>query len=198
MRFLMEPFKLETRGEGDKKQDVIVGYAAVFDKRSVELSDWAGKFVEEIAPGAFDGRLTDDVICCTNHDDNMLLGRNSSGTLRLSIDEIGLRYECDLPNTTAGRDIMEYISRKDISGSSFRFKVKRDEWTSTDDDEIDLRRIMQFERLADVAPVTFPAYHDTEVDVRSASREEFITSRTAKTIQNNQAIRARLALDAIK
>ena len=201
LRVLMEPFQLETRGEGAAKQNVIVGYASVFGKRSVALGDWAGEFYEEIAPGALDGRLTDDVICCFNHNESQLLGRNSkeAGTLRLSLDAKGLRYECDLPDTSAGRDVMEYIRRKEVTGSSFRFKVKRDSWRqiTEGDKTFDLRTITQIERLADVAPVTFPAYPDSEVQARSASREEFINQRSAK-LQNYEAIKARLALEAIK
>ena len=89
---------LEFRAASDDGAGTISGYAAVFDKLSVNL----GGFREQIAPGAFDGRLNDDVRALFNHDPNRILGRTASGTLTLKIDEVGLRYTVDpLPESAA-------------------------------------------------------------------------------------------------
>ena len=73
---------LELRMDGDKP--TVVGYGAVFNSQSNDL----GGFREFIAPGAFDGRLEDDVRFLVNHDANLILARTTNGTLRLSVDEI--------------------------------------------------------------------------------------------------------------
>ncbi len=78
--------------DGEQRPPMIVGYGAVFNLRSELLG---GQFVEEIAPGAFDGVLTQDVRGLFNHNPTYLLGRLPNGTLRLSVDARGLRYEID-------------------------------------------------------------------------------------------------------
>ena len=75
----------------------IGGYAAVFNREAVI----AGMFREQIAPGAFTDAIgRDDVRALFNHDANFVLGRTVSGTLRLSEDETGLRYDVTPPSTT--------------------------------------------------------------------------------------------------
>ena len=153
--------KLSVEERAESQTNTIVGHAAVFNSRSQDL----GGFVEQIATGAFDSVLEDDVRALFNHNQNFVLGRTVSKTLRLSVDEQGLRYEIDIPNTTVGKDLFESINRGDISQSSFGFIVGEDEWEKTDDGN--LRTITKVERLYDVSPVTYPAYPATDAAVRS-------------------------------
>jgi len=161
-------FDSEMRMEGEDSRKV-VGYAAVYDKDSEIM--WG--FRERIAPGAFDDVLQDDVRALFNHDTNMLLARTTSGTLRLSVDDNGLRYEFDAPNTTAGNDLLEMLRRGDVSQSSFGFTVDEEMWEEKAGD-IPVRTIKKVKRLYDVSPVTYPAYPDTTVAKRSLEqfREE--------------------------
>lgn len=146
---------VEFRSTADKKLSA-KGYAAMFGKRSTDL----GGFVEEIAPAAFNKTVKEqDVRALFNHDENQLLGRKSSGTLRLSTDSTGLAYEIDLPDTTAGRDVATLIERGDITGSSFGFRTISDSWGETDT-KYPLRTLTEVS-LRDVGPVAFPAYADT-------------------------------------
>ncbi|POP53072.1 HK97 family phage prohead protease [Zhongshania marina] len=161
-RVFSSSLKIEQRAEGDNKVPMIVGYAAVFDS----LSENLGGFREQIAVGAFDGVLGDDVRCAFNHDPSMILGRTVSGTLRISVDGTGLRYECDPPDTQVARDLMVSLERKDVDQSSFRFTVDEDSWDEDDDGRV-VRTIKKFKRLIDVSPVTYPAYPDTSVAQRS-------------------------------
>ena len=151
---------IEVRAEGDNTP-TISGYASVFNSMSENL----GGFREIIAPGAFDSVLQDDVRALFNHDPNYLLARSASGTLKLSVDEQGLRYEFEPPNTTAGRDLVESMKRGDISQSSFAFTVAKDSWEERDGGVV--RTINKVERLFDVSPVTYPAYPDASVGMRS-------------------------------
>lgn len=141
----------------------ITGYAATFNQSSVDL----GGFFEDLAPGAFSGCLTDDCRCLRNHADDLILGRTTSGTLRLEQDDVGLRYECDLPDTSAGRDTAEMVRRGDLTGCSFQFTIADGgaQWDFAGD--VARRTITKVGRLYDVGPVTFPAYESTRVDMRS-------------------------------
>ena len=150
--------QIETREDEPAK---IVGHAAVFNKVSERL----GWFREIIRPGAFDGIMEDDVRALFNHDSNIVLGRTKSATLKLEVDEQGLRYTITPPDTTAARDLMMSIGRGDISQSSFGFIIEKDEWEQRDGE--DYRIIHKVKRLFDVSPVTFPAYPDTNVAKRS-------------------------------
>lgn len=144
---------------------VLVGYAAVFNKRSQNL----GGFVEEIDPKAFNKSLADKVpvVARFNHKDDFLLGTTEAETLRLEVDKVGLRYEVDLPDTQAGRDVATLGKRGDLRYSSFAFRTAPggDEWGTTEQD-YPLRRLMAVQ-LIDVAPVVSPAYRDTTAGLRS-------------------------------
>ena len=154
---------VELREEGDTL--TAVGYAAVFEQTSQNL----GGFVERVAPGAFRKTIQEaDVRALFNHEADHLLGRKSSGTLRMMEDDKGLRYEIDLPNTTLGRDVGELLRRGDITGSSFGFRTIGDEWIETDDG-YPLRRLTEV-ALRDVGPVTFPAYTQSEASLRSLAK----------------------------
>lgn len=130
---------------------VVRGYAAVYDSDS----EFMGYF-EQIEKGAFDDVMNDDVRAYYNHDENYLLGRVSSGTLRIGTDKRGLYYEVDLPNTTYANDLVELMKRGDINQSSFAFLIEQDRWEERDGKTY--RIIEKVSRLIDVSPVAMPAY----------------------------------------
>ena len=146
---------------------VLQGYAAVFNRTSQNL----GGFVEQVHPDAFNKTLSDagPVVARFNHDENHLLGTTEARTLRLSTDNIGLRYEVDLPDTNAGRDVAALAKRGDLSKSSFAFRTIDDEWGTTAD-EFPLRTLKAVQ-LIDVAPVVSPAYRDTTSGLRSLAEK---------------------------
>lgn len=140
---------------------MVTGYAAVFDSDSEDL----GGFIEQIERGAFKEAIErSDVRALFNHDNNFILARTASGTLKLYEDERGLKYEFEAPKTTAGNDLLEMIKRGDISQSSFGFTVEEDDWSNRDG--MAFRKIKKVKRLYDVSPVTFPAYPEASVAVR--------------------------------
>lgn len=102
-----------------------------------------------------------------DHESGKVLGRSSAGTLRLEVDDVGLKYTVDLPDTQVARDLMVSMERGDIKESSFGFTIAEggDSWRSEDGAEI--RTITKVERLYDVSPVAFPAYADTTVALRN-------------------------------
>lgn len=160
-----------------KKKVTIRGYAALFNSDSQDL----GGFVERIAPGAFDAVMKrgTDVVALYNHDPMFILGRESSGTLRLSVDEKGLRYEIDAPESRA--DVIEAIERGDVRGSSFAFRVKGagESW-SRDQQGRQIREIREVDGLFDVGPVLKPAYSATESFVSRRALEHAAEAREEK------------------
>ncbi len=156
--------RIENRAD-DKR--AIVGYGAVYydGTPATEFKLWSGT-VERIMPGAFDRAVKeDDVRALFNHDPNHLLGRSTAGTLKLSTDETGLRYDIDPPDTQIGRDVMVSLDRKDITGSSFSFSVISETWRDDEAAGIVIRELNEV-RLFDVSPVTYPAYEGANAGVR--------------------------------
>lgn len=157
----MQRLYVETRSviTGNKLE----GYASVFDQATLLRSGY-----EVIARGAFDDVLrgNPDVRALFNHEESQLLGRTSSGTLRVYTDSRGLGYELELPNTQVGRDVRELAERGDLSGSSFAFAPGLDSWARAQDGK-PVRTHTKIRELRDVSPVTFPAYEGTSVELRS-------------------------------
>jgi len=147
--------------------DVIAGYAAKFNALSEEL--WG--FREQIAPGAFDDVLADDVRALFNHDPNFVLGRTTSKTLAISVDQTGLRNEIMPPDTQWARDLMTSMKRGDITQQSFAFTVKNDSWEWNKETDLVTRTILKLERLYDVSIVTYPAYPQTTAQVIQRAKE---------------------------
>ena len=168
---------LELRMDGDKP--TVVGYGAVFNSESNDL----GGFREFIAPGAFEGRLEDDVRFLVNHDANLILARTTNGTLRLSVDEKGLRYEADMPNTSTARDLMELLKNGTISQSSFAFTVEEDSWEVKDG--MNIRTIDKVSQLYDVSSVTYPAYNAASSSVALRSMKEWQEKEEAKKLEES-------------
>lgn len=176
-----QPIKLSKRAEGELPK--IEGYGAVFyreGKPETEYRLW-DDYVERIMPGAFDEalRANADVRSLFNHDSNIVLGRSSSGTLELSVDEIGLFYSLTPPDTQGARDLIKSLEREDVDGSSFMFIPTETVWREQDD--LFIREILSVE-LFECGPVTFPAYEGTTAGTREKLRE-MIESRKQSMIE---------------
>lgn len=165
-RELLTTDPLEIREEDDGKR-TLSGYAVKWEMKSQPMG-WFRRFKEQFKRGAFADSLTkDDQRYLWSHDISKVLGRTKNGTLRLYEDNIGLRFELDLPNTTLGNDTYESIKRGDVDGVSFGFRMKKEEWDESDPDNV-LRTISQAD-LFEISAVAFPAYPDSEVQARSES-----------------------------
>lgn len=159
--------------------NAIEGYAAVFGQESEDL----GGFRETVRSGAFSRaiRSKQDVRALWNHDPGVLLGRTSSGTLQLSEDDRGLKFRVELPDTQAARDLKTLIARGDISQCSFGFCAVGQEWNN---DASPAQRTLTDVDLFDVSPVTFPAYPQTSIGLRTMwpdGEPEEVAEHRAKT-----------------
>lgn len=155
----------ELRATGSDKQPKVEGYAATFSG----IAD-LGSFKEKIAPGAFTRTLADgdEVVCLFNHSDDMLLGRLSAGTLTLRQDDKGLRFSCELPDTSVARDVYANLKAGNLRECSFGFVIDGpdgEQWSQMPDGSM-LRTLVSV-RLFDVSVVTFPAYDNTSAAARN-------------------------------
>ena len=144
----------------------VSGYAIVFNSDSNDL----GGFIERIDPTSLDGVVEkSDVLCLLNHnEDRGVLARSNKGegSLTLEIDEIGLKYTFEAPNTALGDELLEGLRRGDISTSSFAFTVRKDSWSKLENGTY-LRTINSINELFDVSPVYRAAYDATSVKADS-------------------------------
>ena len=163
----------------------IEGYAIVFNQRSVFVTDWNlwKRVIEIIAPTAINDDLLkrSDVIATVEHDSRRLLARslNGKGTLELSIDETGLKYSFECPDTADGNFVYEHVKRGNITGSSFMYVNKDDECNVTYTKETDengkeqiIRTVNPIDKLLDVAVVMRPAYPASSVEARAEEMKE--------------------------
>ncbi len=177
---------------------IISGYAAKFNSDTTIGCYF--KFIERIAPGAFDDVLNDDVRCLFNHDPNFVLARsiNGTGTLKLEVDNVGLKYTYTTPDRSYAEDLANAIALGDVSQSSFAFEIAEEMWMYGENEgDLDTRIISKFKKLYDVSPVTYPAYQDTEVaeesrsaaikniEVRETSNPKELSSFEAQIIINS-------------
>jgi HK97 family phage prohead protease len=192
-----QPVTVETRQDGTM---TISGYAAVFHRAEdpgtqFQLMD---NYHERIKPGAFDRALAEkqDVRALFNHDPNHVLGRTTSGTLRLSTDSTGLRYDVDLPNTQTAKDLAESVNRGDVSGSSFAFSVNAT-GQEIERSEGQTYRNITDANLFDVSVVTYPAYESATSGMRSkeniAEAKEAVISWEKSHFAESDKVKIRLA-----
>ena len=170
-------------------EKIIEGHAAVFET----VTNISGTFYEVIERGAFEGCDLSEVVLLLNHDHRSLpLAKTQSGTLILSIDNVGLaiRAKLDVENNPDARALYHSIKRGDISGMSFAFQVGKDEWQNLES-EMPTRIIKQIKAVFDVSAATNPAYPTTDVQV---ARAAIMTLENAlANVRNSPAYKQELA-----
>lgn len=173
---------------GEGKLPIIGGYAAKFGTRSEDMGWGDTKFFEVIEAGFFDNVLGDDVRGLFNHDASKILGRTSAKTCRVAQDGTGLAYEIDAAEEQSyTRDLIISLKRKDVTQSSFAFKIKREGQRWVEEGDTITRYLLKggAVRLYDVSPVTYPAYPAATSEARdlqaliAAARSEGQLTRDA-------------------
>lgn len=157
--------------EGEESRHV-EGYAMLFDVESEYLG-----FYEVIERGAITQELVDscDIFATFNHDTNKIFARSNKGegSLKLTVDDKGLKYEFEAPHTALGDELLEYLKRGDINKSSFAFSIDPNDdnaetWESKDG--VYFRTIHKIKELYDCSPVWQPAYSATSVSKRAKDK----------------------------
>jgi uncharacterized protein len=162
--------QVEERADGSVSR--ISGYGAVYydGTPETEYELWPG-VRERIMPGFFDRAIKEkqDVRGLFNHDPSLLLGRTASGTMQISVDSVGAKYDIEPGKTTVASDVREHISRGDVDGSSFAFSIRSETWKK--DGEFEIRELNDGD-IYDMGPVTYPAYEKTTAGLRYAGDDQ--------------------------
>ena len=119
-----------------------------------------------------------DVRFLVNHDISRIpLARsrrnNGNSTMLLTVDAegMGIRVDLDTENNIEARALYSAVERGDISGMSFLFGVRDQEWDNLES-EHPTRRIKSISSVVEVSAVTFPAYNATTINARSTDALE--------------------------
>ena len=157
------------------------GYGVVFDSDSVPMMVWDEKrgvieVVEQITADSLRDTDMTDVISAYNHDFSKIMGRTSAGTLELKQDSNGIFYRFEVPNTTAGNDLIESTKRGDIQGSSFVFSMDWEEGYDIKEraDGKLIAKPKKINRMYEIGPVVMPAYPETTAQSRSSVLAEAV------------------------
>lgn len=167
----------------------VEGYAIVFNSQSEDLG-----FREVIAPSAVteDTINTSDVFCLFNHNPEKVLARSKygKGSLSLTLDDRGLKYSFEVPNTELGNELLEHVRRGEIDGSSFAFIVSSEDgsevWENINGTTH--RTIKKIECLCDVSPVWQPAYSATSVSARALEKLNEMEQEKLEQLENEKDI----------
>ncbi|HAP5541760.1 TPA: HK97 family phage prohead protease [Enterococcus faecalis] len=169
-RSMATTFSTRQETSGEK---IIEGYFAVFNQ---ETELWPGAF-EEISPEAFNGSLSNDIRALTNHETTLVLGRNKSGTLKLSVDSRGLWGQITInENDSDALNLYERVKRGDVDQCSFGFNILNEETDWREDGTV--KWLLKEIDLHEVSVVTFPAYEDTGVQARHTQLEQYREKQT--------------------
>jgi HK97 family phage prohead protease len=179
-------YNFEVRAEESDQGNIITGRPIVYNSRT-DL----GWFDEIIEPGALNNTDLTDVRFLVNHDTSKIpLARsrrnNGNSTMQLTTDNdgLGIRVTLDTENNSEARSLYSAVQRGDISGMSFMFGIRDEEWENLDSDH-PTRHIRDISTVVEVSAVTFPAYESTEINARS--KEALDNARSAVETARRQS-----------
>jgi len=169
--------------EGEQGEKIIEGHPAVYNQK-VKIGDW---FYEIIERGAFDGADMTDVPLLVNHDMRQIpvarsRRNNGNSTMQLSLDNKGLaiRATLDTENNADARQLHSAVSRGDVDGMSFAFRVDKEEWEDLESD-MPTRHIKAISKVFEVSAVIWPAYTDTDISARAGAN---VLESAKKALEN--------------
>ena len=180
INFAASGLQVREAAEGEESR-TLVGYALKFGTRSVNLTPWSRwrEVYEILNPGCISMEMLNrqDVVFTAFHNPEKVLGRctNGKGTLRMSIDSVGLHIECEMPHTELGNEILELVKRGDLCGMSFAYvtdeedsenAVSYEREADKDGKEVWLRHVKRIDKMFDVTVAGHPAYEETEISQR--------------------------------
>lgn len=158
---------MEDENVVNEEEHIVEGYAIVFNSLSEDL----GGFRELILPTAINEETINnsDIFYLFNHNNNSIplaRSKNGEGSLKLTIDEKGLKYSFNCLNS----EFYEIVKRGDLDKSSFAFSLPNDgsgeEWIKSNEYNY-IRRITKIDKLYDCSAVLSPAYSSTELYARN-------------------------------
>lgn len=163
--------------DGIEESRTITGYAILFDVPSAPLYEDEDEVIREvIAPEAVSLELLDksDIKMTMFHDRQLLLARSNkgSGTLSYGIDDKGVYFEFEAPDTADGDKAIELVKRGDIAGCSFAFSTRYYDRAFVEESVVHgnkvevTYRVKVITGIYDFTLAADPAYPDTSVEAR--------------------------------
>ena len=182
--------KIELRSHDDE-ENYIEGYALKFGTESEDL----GGFIETIERDALKDTDFSDVRALFNHNADHIIARSSADTLKLEVDDIGLKFKARIPNTTYGRDLLENLRNGNVNQCSFGFRLaeKGDNFKFDEARKIYKRTLKNIKEILDVSVVTYPAYKDSHVAPALRSIEKL----KSEELRKHEAEKLKLELELL-
>lgn len=175
---------LETRADDDNSM-IVEGYATTFDQEYTLWDNGRYSVREKISRSAFDETDMADVIMQYDHE-GRVFARIKNGTLKLTVDDHGLKIRADLGGTELGRQLYEEIKGGYTDKMSFGFTVSKDERTEENDaangKTIIHRTITGIKKLYDVSAVSIPANPNTDIISARSIGEGLIAEAEAERL----------------
>lgn len=148
--------------EEDEQKYIVEGYATTFNDPYVLYTYDGVDYKEEVDRNALDGADMDDVIFLYNHE-GMVYARQSNGSLKLEVEEKGLRVWADLSLTEDSRRLYEAIKTGLVTQMSWAFTVEEDSYNEKEH----LRKLLKVRKVFDVSAVSIPANPATDISARA-------------------------------
>jgi len=179
----------EPTADGSKTL-ILSGRPILYDTPTL-IKDESGSYTEIIARGALDGADLSDVRLLYNHDLGKVPLARTPKTMALAVDDQGLTFEANLPETAGAKEVYEAVKRGDLSGMSFAFTVP--EGGDSYDAATNTRTIRQIAKVYECSVVPYPAYPTTSIEARSerAAALTRLEARQRAKILYNQIMKAR-------
>lgn len=185
--------------DGKEESRTITGYAILFDTPSAPLYEDEEEVIREvIAPEAVSQELLDksDIKMTMFHDRQLLLARSNkgSGTLSYGIDDKGVYFEFEAPDTADGDKAIELVKRGDIAGCSFAFSTRYYDRAFVEEsvvhgDKVEVTyRVKVITGIYDFTLAADPAYPDTSVEAR-----EIVDALHQRRQRENEKIEKQIA-----
>ena len=166
---------VELRETDAGQMPTLMGHFAVFNQWTEIQSAFEGRFMERIAPGAFERTFDhnrDKIRVLFQHGQDPQVGDKPLGRVqKLEEDSTGAYYEVPLLNTSYNRDLLPGLE-EGLYGASFRFRVLEEQFDkrakkSTHNPDGLPERTIETVDVMEFGPVTFPAYAGASAGVRS-------------------------------
>lgn len=169
--------------EGEKKGKLVYKIRGIAAPFLIEYD--MGWYTESVSPDAFKNADIKDVRCLLNHNPDLILGRTIAGTCAVGVDRYGLWYECVLPDSPNGENVLVAIQRGDVTQCSWSFYVRPPDgdnytdgstWikaTTANGRKKPHRILTAITQVMDVSPVTYPANPQTTVSISASARKSY-------------------------
>lgn len=140
-----------------------------------DVADIGGYFREEFRAGSI---TATDVVLNAYHDSRHPLARTDGGGLEVRDTSEAMRFEAELPDTSAATDVLTLVQRRVLRGASIEMDVVRDEWR-----DAGRHRIIHEARMSGIAIVSTPAYGNSEIEAFREVRERALERRTRAELE---------------